>query len=111
VNQLPGFCPLAGAYPWSSLLMKRIRRTLLASIASIGMIASIALAGPGPGGYSDGDPYEPHIIKPTGHGKGGAVNTAGSSVSGTSRAAVSPSSENEWKVLRIYLILQRAFLL
>jgi len=95
------------------LLMKRIRRTLLGSLVSVGMIASIALAGPGPGGFSDGDPYEPHIIKPTGYGKVAEQDIAGSTaVSGTSRTTVSkPISETEWKVLRIYLILQRAFLL
>ena len=89
--------------------MKRIRRTLLASIASIGMIASVALAGPGFNGYS-GDPNEPHIIRPTGHGKVAEQDAAGSTVSGTSRTAVSKSTfEIEWKVVRIYLILQQTF--
>lgn len=92
--------------------MKRIRRTLLASITTVGLTAGLALAGPGFNGYS-GDPNEPHVIKPTGYGKVAEQETAGSiAVSGNSKAAVSsPTSGIERNVLRAYLVLQRYFLL
>jgi hypothetical protein len=93
-------------------MVKRIRRACLGSIAAVGLFASAGLAGPGPGGVSDGDPDIPHYMKPSGAGKYGAQDVARDTASGASTAVVSaPSSELWQKALQVYVRLQSVFFL
>lgn len=93
-------------------MMKRIRRTCLFSIALVGLLASVGFAGPGPGGYTDGDPDHPHFMKPVKIQETESQIDLGSAAPGTSRVVASEPSSDRWElVLRAYWALQRFFLL
>jgi hypothetical protein len=93
-------------------MMKRIRRSLLC-IVLVGLSASVALAGPGPGGYTDGDPDHPHVMKPSGkYGKAASPDGGGSATAGASNKALPDTSSGLLeRALSAYLSVARYFVL
>jgi hypothetical protein len=94
-------------------MKKRTRRSLLLSVALVGLCAGVALAGPGPGGYTDGDPDHPHFMKPSGkHGKAASPEVGGSATAGASNRALPDTSSGLLdRALKAYLSVARYFVL
>lgn len=94
-------------------MKSRIRRSFLVSIAVVGFCASVALAGPGPGGATNGDPDHPHFMKPSGdQGYAASPDLGGSATTGASNKAVPDASTGLLeRVLRAYLSVSRYFVL
>lgn len=91
-------------------MMKRIRRIGLVSLTLVGVLASVALAGPGPGGVTDGDPDHPHFMKPAGYADMASPDDSGSAAPGTSNTVVTEPTLSVWELaLRTYLQLHRFF--
>lgn len=93
-------------------MQKRIRRAVLGSVTVVGLFASVALAGPGPGGYTNGDPDTPHFMKPKGQAMAASEGSGGYAAPGSEMKVVSDPSQERWmRILQKFANLQRFFVL